>query len=219
MASEKKIDPSLKLISEYLHLADDTIFVIPEYQRAYKWEHDVQCDKLWEDVNAYMQEDGKDPYFFGTVIIDASKDGELRLIDGQQRTTTFVLLMKALLVRIEEVIPQMAEDEESRGIKEDLDKYRRIIIECLYKKDDEDDVREVIRNWASVQNIEYIKNNSINEEPKYKDDITKILQGRTFDDIECNVHRIPRRQKDNKYTNFFRNFKFFYHRISSDLKD
>ncbi|MBR1798869.1 MAG: DUF262 domain-containing protein, partial [Bacteroidales bacterium] len=219
MASEKKIDPSLKLISEYLHLADDTIFVIPEYQRAYKWEYDVQCDKLWEDVNAYMQEDGKDPYFFGTVIIDASKDGELRLIDGQQRTTTFVLLMKALLVRIEEVIPQMAEDEESSRINEELDKYRRNIIECLYKKDDEDDVREVIRNWASVQNIEYIKNNSINEEPKYKDDITKILQGRTFDDIECNVHRIPRRQKDNKYTNFFRNFKFFYHRISSDLKD
>lgn len=37
-------------------------------------------------------------------------------------------------------------------------------------------------------------------------------------EAESRVYKIPRKQKDNKYTNFFRNFKFFYER-ATELSD
>lgn len=65
----KKIDPALKLISKYLELKDDEYFVIPKYQRGYSWDIN-QCDKLWQDIEDFIQNDASDPYFFGTIIVD-----------------------------------------------------------------------------------------------------------------------------------------------------
>ena len=46
----KNIEPKLKKIGDYLKLEEDTVFTIPEYQRAYSWGVD-NCDKLWQDIN------------------------------------------------------------------------------------------------------------------------------------------------------------------------
>ncbi|WP_411046488.1 DUF262 domain-containing protein [Treponema primitia] len=67
---------------------------MPEYQRPYSWNI-TQCDKLWQDVEAFIDSDGEDPYFFGTIIVDCSEDNKFSLIDGQQRTTT---MMKTLML-------------------------------------------------------------------------------------------------------------------------
>jgi hypothetical protein len=40
-----------------------------------------------------------------------------------------------------------------------------------------------------------------------------ILEATDFEAAENNVHKIKRRQKDNKYTNQFRNFKYFYYKL------
>ncbi|WP_232089291.1 DUF262 domain-containing protein [Streptococcus thermophilus] len=37
-----------------------------------------------------------------------------------------------------------------------------------------------------------------------------ILLGHNFEEIKQNVHQIYRRQKDNRYTNFYKNFRYFY---------
>ena len=96
----KNIEPSLKKVGEYLKLGKSTIFEIPAYQRAYSWGIE-NCDKLWQDVIDYMDNQGDECYFFGTVIINCRDDDDVySLIDGQQRTTTFLLLLKALLVNI-----------------------------------------------------------------------------------------------------------------------
>lgn len=96
----KNIEPKLKKIGDYLKLEEDTVFTIPEYQRAYSWGID-NCDKLWQDINDFVESESKDRYFFGTIIINCQdNDTKYGLIDGQQRTTTFLLLLKALLVRI-----------------------------------------------------------------------------------------------------------------------
>ena len=99
----KDIEPKLKLISEYLKIDEKTIFSIPEYQRGYSW-HSEHCDKLWQDIENFRDSDMTDPYFFGTIIIDCSEATKFKLIDGQQRTTTFILLLKALLIRLQEVL-------------------------------------------------------------------------------------------------------------------
>ena len=205
----KDIEPKLKLISEYLKLGRDEKFVIPEYQRGYSWDI-VRCDKLWQDIEDFIESGPEDPYFFGTIISDCSTSDEFRLIDGQQRTTTFLLLLKAVLVRLQEILACFHVDEDNEVLAEGLKANRKRIIELLYKADDEKIV-QIRRDWSAARGISIVENHSINEQ--YKNEITLILEAETFNDAEQSVYKIPRRQKDNKYTNFFRNYKFFYEKL------
>lgn len=206
--ANKDIDPKLKYISEYLNIKEK--FIIPEYQRAYSWTI-LQCDKLWQDIETFLESDNEDPYFFGTVIIDCSNNkGELHLIDGQQRTTTFLLLLKALLVRHQEVLKVFKKTEDSEALQEGLIDIKNAIIDILYKADSKKRV-EIRKNWDSVKGTILLQNNSINEQ--FKDELQNIIESQSFDDAERNCYKNPRRQKDNKYTNFFKNFKFFYEKL------
>lgn len=114
------IKPVLKLISDYLGAKERPTekFVIPEYQRKYSWTKQ-ECDKLWQDIEAYKDSGQKEPYFFGTVIAACSilEPDRICLIDGQQRTTTFILLLKALLLRMKEKLDGMEDNEDARRLK------------------------------------------------------------------------------------------------------
>ena len=210
----KDIEPKLKLISDYLKIGKDERFVIPEYQRGYSWNI-VQCDKLWQDVEAFIESDKKEPYFFGTIIADCSESDRISLIDGQQRTTTFVLLLKALLLRLQEVLRDMNRDSDSEALEEALKEKRNKIIDIMYKTDVEGRYG-ILKNWDSVKGIVVIENKSINE--LYKNDLQIICEAQSFFVAEKECAKIPRKQKDNKYTNFFRNFKFFYNKLG-DYKE
>lgn len=134
----KNIEPKLKKIGEYLKLEGTTTFAIPEYQRAYSWEIS-HCDKLWQDISDYIDEGNKDRYFFGTIIINCQdEDTIFSLIDGQQRTTTFMLLLKALLIRINNAIETTSHDEDSEALCRGLKERRRNIMVMLYKLEAED---------------------------------------------------------------------------------
>lgn len=71
-------------------------FVIPSYQRPYVWR-DEDVIKLFDDIReAYLAEEQH--YFIGSVLSAIHEKGESRLyelIDGQQRTTTLMLLSLA----------------------------------------------------------------------------------------------------------------------------
>ena len=206
----KNIEPKLRKIGSYLQLEEDTIFVIPEYQRPYSWGI-TNCDKLWQDIIDYNDGDSKDNYFFGTIIINCDNDDTIySLIDGQQRTTTFLLLLKALLIRINIAINNTANDEDSKPLFRGLKDRRRRIMELLYKVE-ADDIPEEFDKVADIvicQRKCILENRSINE--LYKNELSIILGAVDFTEAEKNVIKLPRKQKDNKYTNFFRNFKFFY---------
>lgn len=64
-------------------------FVIPSYQRGYRWEP-KQVRTLLEDIR---YSDGK-PYCLQPVVVRKRDDGKYELIDGQQRLTTIYLLLK-----------------------------------------------------------------------------------------------------------------------------
>lgn len=214
----KSIEPKLRKIGAYLKLEEDTIFTIPEYQRPYSWEIS-NCDKLWQDITDFIDGDSKDRYFFGTIIINCQNDDTVfGLIDGQQRTTTFLLLLKALLVRINVAIGTTSQDEESENLCRGLKERRRTIMGILYKAEPEDipDKPDIVvdRNICSRNLI--LENYSINE--LYKTELNTILSSVEYAEAESKVIKIPRKQKDNKYTNFFRNFKFFYKK-SRELSD
>lgn len=214
----KNIEPKLKKIGDYLKLEEDTVFTIPEYQRAYSWGID-NCDKLWQDINDFVESESKDRYFFGTIIINCQdNDTKYGLIDGQQRTTTFLLLLKALLVRINIAIERTASDEDSAILCRGLQERRRRIMGILYKAETEDisDKPDAAKDAEICRRGIILENFSINEQ--YKTELSTILQATDYASAEARVIKIKYKQKDNRYTNFFRNFKFFYGKIS-ELSD
>lgn len=216
----KSIEPSLKLISDYLKLRADELFVIPEYQRRYSWTV-LECDKLWQDIESYMDsetvnESGqKEPYFFGTIIADCSKQdqGKINLIDGQQRTTTFILLMKALLLRIQEILKATRPDADNEALLDGLKERRNVIIDILYRRKPENR-REFLNNPSIARGITILQSKSINELDAHKKDFQTIVEACDFKSAQQECYKIPRKRKDNQYTYFFRNFKFFFSRLS-----
>lgn len=207
----KNIDPNLRKIGDYLNIGPSKQFLIPDYQRAYSWTKS-QCDKLWQDILDAMEVESSDPYFFGTIITNNQEDDTiLSLIDGQQRTTTFILLLRALLLKLNEAVEQTISDRDSQRLNSGLTLKRNAIIKILYKATDEE-VFDIVEDFSVDNNKVILKNESINE--IYKDELNIILFNRTYGDIKESVYKIPRKQKDNKYTNFFRNFDFFYQKLS-----
>ena len=73
-------------------------FKIPVYQRSYDWRPS-QCKRLYSDI-IYSINAGLDNHFTGTVVYLNSKYSsshtEEIIIDGQQRITTILILLKAL---------------------------------------------------------------------------------------------------------------------------
>lgn len=67
---------------------------IPEYQRPYVWR-EKQINRLLNDLIEYqaIKEDNKPMYYLGSIILHQDGDS-LKIIDGQQRLTTALLLHK-----------------------------------------------------------------------------------------------------------------------------
>jgi hypothetical protein len=81
-------------------------FLIPLYQRQYAWKAAPQLDLLWEDIERAVSRLVEDrttltPHFMGAIVIAQIKTfgkqvQAFEIIDGQQRLTTFQLLLAAL---------------------------------------------------------------------------------------------------------------------------
>ena len=81
-------------------------FFIPDYQRGYRWE-EKQVTDLLEDIKQFANDDnvGSDSYFLQPVVVKACQhNGKVayEVLDGQQRLTTMLLLLKRLMKRLGE---------------------------------------------------------------------------------------------------------------------
>lgn len=77
-------------IREYL---SKTLY-IPTYQREYSWE-EVELEDFWVDLLTTVADN--DIHFFGQVVIHNDEENKkLFIIDGQQRTITSVIFLRAL---------------------------------------------------------------------------------------------------------------------------
>lgn len=81
------------------HIEQET-FIIPDYQRGYRWEADIHIDALLNDVLDFMNMSRKtdDRYCLQPIVVSLStvRKEAWEVIDGQQRLTTLYLLLKAL---------------------------------------------------------------------------------------------------------------------------
>ena len=105
-------------------------FLIPDYQRPYAWG-EAECQTLWDDIfsfafpdNDRTKFDRNNEYFLGPIVTFRNSNGKMEVIDGQQRLTTLMLLLRAFYVRFGHM-----QDEESRATREDIEK-------CIWKTDE-----------------------------------------------------------------------------------
>lgn len=97
-------------------------FLIPDYQRPYAWTEE-QCQTLWDDIfsfaipgdNAKAFDDDEE-YFLGSIVTFKNERGELEVIDGQQRLTTLLLILRAFYDKFENM--KDPESERTRGMIE-----------------------------------------------------------------------------------------------------
>lgn len=78
--------------------ANKVLFRIPVYQRNYDWS-ESNCNRLLDDVHNIIKTSEK--HFLGTIVFMAAGSGgfalqEYIIIDGQQRLTTLMIMLKAL---------------------------------------------------------------------------------------------------------------------------
>lgn len=102
-------------------------FLIPDYQRPYAWE-ESQCQTLWDDIftfafpeNNYEKFDKNDEYFLGSIVTFENDRKKKEVIDGQQRLTTLMLLLRAFYVKFGNM-----QDQNSISTRE-------TIAQCLWK--------------------------------------------------------------------------------------
>lgn len=84
-------------------------FLIPDYQRPYAWE-DEECQTLWDDIFEFAIPDrdahsfnDKDEYFLGAIVTYKNDNEQSEVIDGQQRLTTLLLLLRAFYDKFEKM--------------------------------------------------------------------------------------------------------------------
>ena len=84
------------------------LFRIPKYQRKYSWSR-RQRDELYSDIlRTHEQPDGRD-HFMATIVglpqksitIGATTYQIIEIVDGQQRITTLILLLKAIALKLD----------------------------------------------------------------------------------------------------------------------
>ena len=74
----------------------ECFYIVPDYQREYVWT-DKEVHQLLEDVGEQIDAGTTREYFIGTILVSPTdQKGHYEVIDGQQRLTTFFLLLCAL---------------------------------------------------------------------------------------------------------------------------
>jgi hypothetical protein len=97
-------------------------FSIPEYQRGFAWD-EGNIEEFWQEVVHIVEADTRkevvSDLFMGSIFLVEMADDENRqeVIDGQQRITTFTLLIKVLLDELENI-----GDLEDSGLRDLVDR-------------------------------------------------------------------------------------------------
>lgn len=74
----------------------DCFYIVPDYQREYVWT-EKEVLQLLDDINEQIDDASTREYFVGTILVSPSTPkNHFEVIDGQQRLTTFFLLLCVL---------------------------------------------------------------------------------------------------------------------------
>ena len=107
---------TLQLLGDFIG-SNKVLFRIPVYQRNYDWSEE-NCVRLLDDIRDIIDTDEK--HFLGTIVYMAIENHSVVLhdyiiIDGQQRLTTTMIILKALY--------DFAKDQGNNIVMSDINDY------------------------------------------------------------------------------------------------
>jgi uncharacterized protein with ParB-like and HNH nuclease domain len=148
MVNMPELSVNRKSIGKLFDEMQNKKFIIPDFQRPYSWDIE-KCETLWQDITNFLEteESTSSDYFLGTIVSNKNDNGNQEIIDGQQRITTLLLILRVFYNKLE----QMPENNEVRNLKSklapciwDVDEIsgqindkKRIRIESLVATDDD----------------------------------------------------------------------------------
>ena len=216
-------------VSENGHPIKRIKLTIPEYQRPYKWTA-KNANQLLDDI-IEAKNANREVYRVGTLILHQDENDEkvLNIVDGQQRTITFSLLLKAMGEKNIEFLQQdLAKNDFNivnipnnfRGLKRrvnkigDAEEYKKLL---NYIKDNcqlivviTDDVSEAFQFFDS-QNARGKK--------LYPHDLLKAYHLREMNDIEVGeIEKIVKMWEELNQKELSELFKEYLYRIKEWIK-
>lgn len=204
-------------------LLDGRTFVIPSYQRGYRWKKKQVIDLLNDLYSFACKSEGEDGEFYclQPIIVQENGESKWEVVDGQQRLTTIYILLRYILRKLR------YHDE-----KEFYDDYRKKLFHLEYEtrqgseqffdKMDEDISKTNVIDYAYIINAyhhidewfsepkgaaalyEHYKPASINSPKGYAEELLKLLlndgdnKGRS---VQFIWYELSRQQEDGKPKN------------------
>jgi len=114
-------------------------FYIPNYQREYSWERN-HVEDFWIDLENLVLElknNKNEEHFFGQILVHADvKHDKKYIIDGQQRTTSSIILLKAFQSVYEDLKTNIKDSELSNQAFYKIMEISEIIGKHSRKQDD-----------------------------------------------------------------------------------
>lgn len=110
-----------KQIISVRDLLADSSLSIPQYQRPYKWTG-KNINQLFSDIATHKD---KSSYRLGTIVFHQEGDRK-NIVDGQQRTITLLLAVRALITR-------RRDNLDRRDLKEQLNKLENVMVNPSFK--------------------------------------------------------------------------------------
>ncbi len=152
----------------------DALYQIPRYQRPYKWA-DEQLEKLWDDL--LDAQENEPNYFLGSIITAKPEDSStyLDIVDGQQRTTTLLILFCVIRDHYPEINSALL-DSDPHAIDNQIiassikfnDRFERLRLKT--HSNHESDFQKLILNPGATKELERPLKKDLRreEEPKHK---------------------------------------------------
>lgn len=95
----------------------NNIYYIPTNQREYSWEQE-QLEDFWEDLKSVIENQDRTHFFGQIVIYDDNKKKKKYIIDGQQRTITSMIFLRAMQYICQQIAQATENDEEKGGLQD-----------------------------------------------------------------------------------------------------
>ena len=86
-------------------------YIVPKFQRDYSWDRE-HWEDLWQDIIEQLEQKNSEDqsHYMGYLVLQPVNDKEFKIIDGQQRITTLMILILAALENINGLIQKSSND-------------------------------------------------------------------------------------------------------------
>ena len=192
----------------------DRKLIIPSYQRPYAWDED-NIEDLFNTIKDSIEEEktsklhdekNRHPAFFGSVIFSTQNHNEYLIIDGQQRVTTFLFILRVIQEKLSqdwnqimknlEVLDRALDEAQEQG---DIKKSKEIFANRMKIENRNKDYYHLIDKIEEIlkkTNISRGATDSKNENDKTESEYISYITEKKFKkskDFEKNKNKISDR--------------------------